>query len=261
MSDTVSGNQWLMFPRPNPQARIRLFCFPYAGGGSAIYRKWPGGLPGDIEVGLIQLPGREMRLREKALTEIGQIIERLAQNLRSYLDKPFAFFGHSMGAIISFELARHLRRIHQIEPNRLFVSGRRAPQLPISDHITYDLPDQEFLAEVIRLNGTPREALENQELMQLMLPLLRADFTVCQTYRYVHEPPLQCAITAFGGLEDAAANRERLEAWRAQTTNSFSLFMLPGDHFFIKTAKDEILHILGKTLSPEGAKQLHFRAS
>jgi medium-chain acyl-[acyl-carrier-protein] hydrolase len=249
----VSRNQWLLFPRPNPQARIRLFCFPYAGGGSAIYRKWPEGLPGNVEVGLIQLPGRETRLREKPLTEIAHIIEHLAQGLRSYLDKPFAFFGHSMGAIISFELARHLRRTHQVEPERLFVSGRRAPQLPDSDPITYDLPDQEFLAEVVRLNGTPIMALENQELMQLMLPLLRADFTVCQTYRYIHESPLRCPITAFGGLEDRAAGREKIDPWRAQTTNSFSLFMLPGDHFFIRTAKDKILPILEKTLSPEGA--------
>ncbi|HZF41201.1 MAG TPA: thioesterase domain-containing protein [Blastocatellia bacterium] len=254
----VSRDQWLLFPRSNPQARIRLFCFPYAGGGSAVYRRWPAELPGNIEVGLIQLPGRETRLREKPLTEITYIIEHLAQSLRPYLDKPFAFFGHSMGAIISFELARHLRWVHQVEPERLFVSGRRAPQLPISDPIIYDLPDQEFLAEIIRLNGTPITVLENQELMRLMLPLLRADFTACQTYRYVHEPPLQCPITAFGGLEDAAANRERLDAWRAQTMNSFSLFMLPGDHFFIKTTKDEILPIVGKTLSLEGAMPMRF---
>ena len=203
---------------------------------------------------MIQLPGREDRLREKALTNIASIIEGLERNLCSHLDKPFAFFGHSMGAIISFELARHLRRLNWTEPYRLFVSGRRAPQLPISDPITYNLTDHEFLAQVARLNGIPSGALENRELMETILPLLRADFEVCQTYRYADEPPLQCAITAFGGLEDEFADHEKLETWRAQTTNSFSLFMLPGDHFFIKTAKDEILRILGRTLSAAGRR-------
>jgi medium-chain acyl-[acyl-carrier-protein] hydrolase len=252
MINAPSIDQWLVFPRPNPRARIRLFCFPYAGGGSSIYRRWPDGLPSDVEVGLVQLPGRETRLRETALTEMAPIVELLAGSLRSRLDKPFAFFGHSMGAMISFEVARRLRRINGIQPDYLFVSGRRAPQLPISEPVTYNLADREFLMEVSRLNGIPREALENQELVQFMLPLLRADFTVCQTYRYVHEAPLQCSIVAFGGLEDAAADRERLEAWRSQTTNSFSLFMLPGDHFFIKTAKDEILRVLGRSLSSAG---------
>ena len=120
---------------------------------------------------MVQLPGRETRLRETALTEMAPIVELLAGSLRTRLDKPFAFFGHSMGAMVSFEVARRLRRINGIQPDYLFVSGRRAPQLPISEPVTYNLADREFLMEVSRLNGIPREALENQELVQFMPPV------------------------------------------------------------------------------------------
>jgi medium-chain acyl-[acyl-carrier-protein] hydrolase len=251
MVSTQVVNKWFLAPRPNAQAKLRLFCFPYAGGGSAVYRGWADRLPRDVEVCLAQLPGREARLRETALTSLSQIVDELAQHIRPYLDKPFVFFGHSMGAMIAFELARRLRRLYGVEPKHLFISGRRAPQLPYDEPTTYDLPDKEFLAEVVRLNGTPREVLEHEELMLLMLPLLRADFTVCQTYRYVPEPPLSHPVTVLGGLQDHETDREKLEGWREQTGAAFRLRMLPGDHFFLKTAQAEILQIMEQTLTAE----------
>jgi medium-chain acyl-[acyl-carrier-protein] hydrolase len=235
--------------KTNPQARLRLFCFHYAGGGPLIFRKWPDMLPSFVEVCPVQLPGRGSRLREPHFRQLMPLVEAVAENLQPYFDKPFAFFGHSMGAMISFELTRHLRREQGASPLQLFVSGRRAPQLPDTDPPTYDLPEKEFVEELRRLNGTPREALEHPELMQLVLPTIRADFSVCQTYVYTPEPPLNCPISAFGGLQDKDVGREKMEGWREQTNASFRLRMLPGDHFFLNTATDLLLHALTRDLA------------
>lgn len=242
-------DRWLIFPRPNPHASLRLFCFPYAGGSTLIFRKWRDALPSSVELCSVELPGRSTRLRESAFTTLGPLVEAVSQAISPYLDKPFAFFGHSMGAIVSFELARHLRRERGALPARLFISGRRAPQIPDDDPPTYNLPEPEFIEELRRLNGTPREILEHPELMQLILPLLRTDFAVCQTYVYTPEPPLNCPISVFGGLQDDPVKRSDLEAWREQTTAAFSLRMFPGDHFFLQTAAPTFLRTLAGELS------------
>jgi len=150
------------------------------------------------------------------------------------LDKPFAFFGHSLGALVSFELTRRLRREYGVHPVRLFVSAGRAPQIPRRGPPIHALPEEELLAELRRLNGMPGELMEHEELMEIMLPLLRADFAVYETYVYTNEPPLNCPISAFGGIQDHRVKDSDLEAWRAQTNVSFSLRMFPGDHFFLK---------------------------
>ena len=154
-----------------------------------------------------------------------------------------------MGALIAFELAHKLRDEYGIVPAHLFVSGRHAPQLPETDPITYNLEEAEFIEELRRLNGTPREILENPELMHLMLPLLRADFEVVETYVYWPGPALDCPITAFGGLQDQEVSRKEVEAWREQSIASFSLRMLPGGHFFLHTARQLLLQMLSQELS------------
>jgi medium-chain acyl-[acyl-carrier-protein] hydrolase len=241
-------NLWLTRFRPNAQARMRLFCFPYAGGGALIYRTWHESLPPNVELCAVQLPGRGNRLRESPFTNMPQLVEAVAAGILPYLDKPFAFFGHSMGALIGFELAHRLRSEHGLEPSIMFVSGRRAPQTPETDRITYNLPEDEFIEELRRLNGTPREVFEHPELMQLMIPLLRADFEVCQTYAYSPKPPLKCAIAAFGGLQDFEVTRSYLEGWRDHTSTSFSLSMLPGDHFFLHSYAATLLQRLSQEL-------------
>ena len=153
-----------------------------------------------------------------------------------------------MGAIIAFELARLLRREGRAQPLHMFVSGRTAPQLNRSHTPIYDLPKPELLEELKRLNGTPREVLEHPELMDLMLPILRADFSVCDTYEYTREPPLDCSLTAFGGLQDAGVPRRNLEGWREQTSASFTLRMLPGDHFFLHSDESLLLRLLASEL-------------
>lgn len=250
MTSASKAASWFSIQKPNPRARIRLFCFPYAGGGSQVYRLWPQSLLSEIEVCAAQLPGRGTRMKEQPFDNIVPMVEELAVAIEPYLDKPFAFFGHSMGAMISFELVRQLRSARGSEPAHLFVSGRRAPQLPNEDPITYNLPEAELCEELLRLNGTPKEVIEHPELMQIMLPLLRADFSVVETYVYRPDAPLKCPITVFGGLQDIEVTREQLEAWREQTTAACSLRMLPGNHFFLNDAQAQtiILRIISKEL-------------
>ncbi|NER81855.1 MAG: thioesterase, partial [Leptolyngbya sp. SIO1D8] len=167
----------------------------------------------------------------------------------SHLNKPFVFLGHSMGGLTSFEVARSLRRIQACSPKHLFVSGRRAPQIPDSDPPIHTLSDSDFIEELRRLNGTPEAVLANEELMQLLLPVLRADFAVLASYTYRSELPLNCPITAFGGLQDPDVSSEMLEAWQKQTAAVFAMQMFLGDHFFIHTAQPLLLKSLSRSLN------------
>jgi medium-chain acyl-[acyl-carrier-protein] hydrolase len=176
------------------------------------------------------------------------LVKAILRELRSYLDMPFAFFGHSMGAIISFELARLLRREHVPLPVHLFVSGRSAPQLSKPNLSTYGLGNAEFMEELLRLKGTPPEVLNHPDLMEVVLPLLRADFELIETYAYTHEPPLSIPLTAFGGLADLDNSRASLGGWRAQTTAAFSLRMLPGGHFYLTSNEERLLSVLAQEL-------------
>ena len=252
MTTATALDSWIAYRMPSPQARLRLFCFPYAGGGVSIFRAWSDSLPADVEVCPVQLPGRGTRLMEPPFTRLSPLIEALTQALFPLLDKPFAFFGHSLGALVSFELARQLRREYAVQPVRLFISADRAPQIPNRDPPIHSLPEGEFLVELRRLNGTPREVLEDEELRQIMLPLLRADFAVYETYGYSTEPPLNCPISAFGGLQDHRVSRGDLDAWRDQTSVSFSLRMFPGDHFFLNTTQPVLLRVLSQELRGAG---------
>jgi medium-chain acyl-[acyl-carrier-protein] hydrolase len=226
-----------------------MFCFPYAGGGASIYRGWGSSLPGDLEVCPVQIPGRESRLREPAFDHLEPMVAAIAEALDPHLGLPFVFFGHSMGAMIAFELARVLRRRGRPQPLHLFVSGRRAPQLPAREEPIHALPEPEFIAKLRELNGTPEEVLQHEELMKLIIPLLRTDFSVNETYEYKEEEPLQAGISAFGGLGDEEVTREDVEAWKEHTRGRFRMRMLPGDHFFINSGKDLILESVSRDLA------------
>lgn len=245
MINTSSANSWIQYWQRKPQAKIRLFCFPYAGGGASLYRNWSKDLPSQVEVCPVQLPGRENRLLEKPFSDMPSLIATLSSVLLPYLDMPYAFFGHSMGALISFELGCYLRRYEQIsKPACLFVSGHRAPQIPDPDPPTHALPVPEFIEELRRLDGTPEEVLQNDELLRLVLPLLRADFSLCETYLYNPEEPLQCPITAFGGLQDKSVPRESIISWREQTNGQFKARFFAGGHFFLEKEQDAVLKAL-----------------
>jgi medium-chain acyl-[acyl-carrier-protein] hydrolase len=234
--------------RANPHAHFRLFCFPYAGGGASIYYAWSRSLPAAIDVCAVQLPGRENRLKEPLFTSLAPLIDSLARELAPFFDKPFAFFGHSLGALISFELARRLRSMQQPGPAQLFVSAYRAPQLPQSREMLHNLSTTEFLRSVFRMGGTPPAVILNKELVSLMLPTLRADFTIYETYSYTREEPLACPITAFGGEQDTLVTVRELQDWREQTHSSFKLCMLPGNHFFLQGSQQQLLQIITSDL-------------
>lgn len=242
------SNVWVSCYKPNPQAKLRLFCFPYAGGSGSIFRPWLNYLPSTIELCSIELPGRGKRIANPPFIRLKPLIESLTSVILPNLDKPFAFFGHSMGGIVSFELTRILAREYGIYPVSLLISGCRAPQVPASTPPIHQLPDSDFLEELRRFNGTPQAVLENAELIELMLPTLRADFAVLETYKYVFEPPLNCPIAVFGGLEDKEVSYKDLSAWRSQTGKAFSLLMFEGDHFFIDSVRSLFLASLLQNL-------------
>jgi len=245
---TSTGSRWLAVSALNPHAQLRLFCFPYSGAGAFVFRAWLRSFPAHIEVCPVRLPGRESRIDEPLITEMQSLAQMTAAGLRPYLDRPFAFFGHSMGALLSFELARYLRRHHGISPVRLFVGGHGAPHLANDDPPMYDLPEIEFVTKLRDMNGTPEEVLDDAELRQLILPTLRADFAVCETYVYEDDEPLDCPISAFGGAQDTYVSRQDLEAWRAHTASHFAVRVFPGDHFFLKTARSFLIRAILRDL-------------
>jgi medium-chain acyl-[acyl-carrier-protein] hydrolase len=240
---------WFNCAKPDSHARLRLFCFPYAGGGASIYRGWENYLPPGMEVWSVQPPGRGSRFKEPAFASMDSLVAAAATAIEPFLDLPIAFFGHSVGAFASFELAHLLANKFGVKVGHLFVSGARGPQLPRNRRRIHDLPEDEFITELKTLNGTPHEVLENPELMKMVSTTLRADFAIAETYLSSHRSPLNCPITVFGGLEDTLVSREDLEAWRIHTTNSFDLLQLPGDHFFIHTSDSLMFRILSRELT------------
>lgn len=244
-------NPWLIFSGSKQHTTCRLFCFPYAGGGAALFRTWPAALPATIELCAVQLPGREERLHEAPLCTWPELLSQLTLALEPWLDKPFALFGHSMGAIIAVALAHHWRSHH--EPRQLFLSACPAPgalpQAPL-----HCLADADLVAAVnARYGNIPTAMLTQPEIMALFVPSLRADFMLYETYaQYAVKtsvaPPLSCPVTVFGGLQDQLVRREHLVAWRSQTTGRFTMRMFPGDHFFLKNAQSPLLQATSQLL-------------
>ena len=248
MSRPGGLNSWVMIPKPSPQARLRLFCFPYAGGGASVFYPWARLLPPEVEVCAVQLPGREGRLIEPPISDLMELVDRLYDALVPYFDRPFAFFGHSNGGLMAFELARRLRREGRPGPVHLYVGGRPAPQLPLTEEPIHSLPEAEFMDTLRRFNGTPEEILENKEIMQLISPTLRADFSLGETYVYQDGAPLEIPVSAYGGHADAEVEQAQVEAWREQTTDAFHLVMFPGDHFFLNGDRQQVLDELDREL-------------
>lgn len=234
MKTASQNSAWFRCFHPRPDSAFRLFCFPYAGAGASVFRSWAQEAPTGIEVYGIQLPGREFRLREPLLTDVNAVVDAIAPEMADLLDKPFAIFGHSLGALIGFELTRRLQALSLPTPQRLFVSARQAPQVPLEGKQIHLLPEAELKAELRDYAGTPEVVLQDDSLMSLLLPVVRADIGMNETYQYVSELPISCPISAFAGLRDSKVRVASVEAWAEQTTEDFKLHCFDGNHFFLK---------------------------
>jgi medium-chain acyl-[acyl-carrier-protein] hydrolase len=233
---------WIFGARISSNARCRLFCLPHSGSGASQFSLWKNFLPTALDIFPIQLPGRENRFREAPLTQILRMAEILARELQPYLDRPYILYGYSLGALIAFELARQLRREKVTPAVALYALARPAPHLAQSRSPLHQLPDDAFLIELTsRFNGMSSAILQDRELMELLLPALRADITALETYVYQAEAPLDCPICAFGGNLDATAKEDSLRPWQLHTSRSFELKILQGDHFFFRNNQQSIL--------------------
>jgi medium-chain acyl-[acyl-carrier-protein] hydrolase len=177
---------------------------------------------------------------EKAHPRMGPLIEALLSELQPYLDLPCAFFGYSMGALIAFEMARALRAHHDLTPLHLFLAARRGPRLP-SSSFTTGLGDREFIKELERIGGVPKQILESPDMLELILPTIRADFALCESYSYSRGPLLDCPLTILGGKEDPDVSYRALATWAEETTSRCTVKMLNGDHFFMHSCQSVII--------------------
>lgn len=249
----MSTQLWLRRLKPTPQARLRLFCFHFAGGSASAFRTWPALLAErrpDVEVCAVQPPGRENRLNERPFTHVAPLVDALITVLRPELDCPFALFGHSMGAIVAYELAQALTRIGA-PLSHLLVSARRAPGTAERYAPIHQAPTDDALLRAIqqRYHNLPDLLLQDAELKAIYAPLLRADFTLVDTYTPSTLTPLPCPITAFGGAADPIATEAELSAWRAVTQSNFALHLLPGGHFYLQEQSSPLLEHIANTLA------------
>jgi len=242
---------WLQWPMVRRDASMRLFCFHYAGVGASVYRQWGFNLPASVEVAAIQLPGRANRLAEPPIADVPSLIDALVSNLGPHLKGRFAFFGHSMGAVVAHELAHALRDRGLLSPSHLIVSGRKAPTVRNRFSLLQHLPDNLFVAEINnRYGGIAPEILQHQEIMDLLLPCLRADITALENFSVPARAPLDIPITVFGGDSDRQTPVEDLQAWGEETSAGCDVQVFPGGHFYLDSLRDRVLAEIVKVLRP-----------
>jgi medium-chain acyl-[acyl-carrier-protein] hydrolase len=243
------GEAWFVRPRPNPAARARLFCFPHAGGAASAYYAWGAALP-ELEVVAVQPPGREGRMRERPIVHGAELVSRLADALESQLDRPAFFFGHSMGALMAYEVARELRRRGAALPVHLYASGRRSPTVPDVEPQLHRLPDAGLVAELERrFGGMPAAIIEEPELLALFLPIIRADVTLLETHVFGAEAPLDVPMSALGGVDDHQTTPELLGAWQSLCARPIEVRNFRGGHFYLHQHRGEFLQFLRSDLS------------
>lgn len=245
------NDSWWRRLGPHSGAGANLFCFPYAGGGSAAFRLWPAALPSHLGVWAPELPGRGSRWSEAPMKSIPTLVDALLAALQPHLNLPFIFFGHSMGAVLAFEITQALVLRGQPTPRHLIVSARRPPHIPSDLPDLHPLPNDEFIAEINRrYGGISQELLAERELFDILLPGLRADITALKSYRPALRAPLMCAISAFGGVHDRLTPRSHLDEWRSQTTGPFQVRMFPGDHFYLDSCRLALLAHVASLAAP-----------
>jgi medium-chain acyl-[acyl-carrier-protein] hydrolase len=239
----MEQTQWFTRFNRLEDAPYRLICFPSVGGGANLFRTWPEALQG-AEVWAATLPGRGRRIGEPARDCVEQLVDEITPELARLTDKRYLLFGHSLGALLVFEIAMRLRELGFPSPRHLFVSAFRSPERSNPNREMHRLPDVEFIQELRRYGGTPDVVLEQREMMQVLLPTLRADFKLYETWRYRECSPLDCPITALAGLNDSVARVGEMESWGRWTRQDFELRLLRGGHFFIQDSRANVMRLL-----------------
>jgi medium-chain acyl-[acyl-carrier-protein] hydrolase len=238
---------WFPYWRPKSRAPLRLFCFPFAGGTASAFQRWAE-LGPSVEILAVQYPGRETRLHEPPCQSVPALVEELGPVMLPLLDRPFALFGYSLGTFLCLELARWLQRVGARVPLGLMLAAGVPPdqEREQSSHV---LTDEELIARMKRIGGTPPEVLAHPKLMQLLLPMLRADFEMASRYSAPTDSPLPLPFAVWGGIQDDQPLPEELERWRKFTRGSFAIHLIPGGHFFLHHAGDELRQGLKRTLA------------
>jgi medium-chain acyl-[acyl-carrier-protein] hydrolase len=229
--------------------RLRLFCFPYAGGSSVLFRDWPNYLAASVDICTIEVAGRERLLAGQRTETFAQLLARVGEILNEQVDRPYAMFGYSMGALVSYLLARSQCERGLRPPSALLVAAHRAPHLPRRRDCLHNLSDAELIEALIELRGTPFEVLENREVMELYLPSVRSDLRFSETYQHESGERLPCPIYAFGGLADNEVSEDEIAAWQVLTAGAFRLEMIQGNHFFLHQTPDHLLAGVNTALS------------
>jgi medium-chain acyl-[acyl-carrier-protein] hydrolase len=239
---------WFYRPAATRSAELRLFCFPYAGAGPTIFRSWGRLLPASIEVCGVLLPGRAFRFDERPRDRLGPLADELVSVFRGLPAGPFAFFGHSFGGLLCFEVARRLHRLGARLPAHLVVSACPPPHLPAAEPDVHRLPDRALKERLQKLGGTPLPVLEYPDLMDLFLPALRADLKAFETHDHEPGPPLPVPITVLGGYGDRLARPETLEEWGLYTREPFDVRVFGGGHFFLHSDEEAVVATLAEIL-------------
>ncbi|MFA0812686.1 thioesterase II family protein [Microbulbifer epialgicus] len=237
---------WLQIPNPKPNAVIRLMCLPHAGGSAALYRPWAKLLPDSVELVLVCLPGRGHRYNETMPADMQTLISLLSRAVTPILDRPWAVFGHSMGATVAHELILSLHRESLRDPEHLFVSARKAPQFQKSGNI-HKLDDESLCQRITQLGGTAPELLEMPELRALFLPAIREDYRLIETSKVSSDQLLNCPITAMVGRDDPVLSINDARGWQQWTNCQFQLKEYAGNHFYLSDCPDSVVrHIIHK---------------
>ncbi|GAB6040377.1 thioesterase II family protein [Endothiovibrio diazotrophicus] len=244
-------NAWVTCPSPKPDARLRMFCLPFAGGGASVYQPWGKRFGPDIEVCSIQLPGRENRASEPAFRDIQALAGLLANQLALYLDKPYLIYGHSMGGLLTFEVLRQLQDGGYPLPQVAFIAAHRAAHLPPRRRPLFGLDDRQFIQKVSDFGGFQQEILVNEELLNFVLPTLRADFEACDGYRYEPGAPVDCPLVAISGAHDLEVPPEDMDPWQEHTLHPLHHVTLDAGHFFLKTHADALIDQLQRYASQQ----------
>ena len=245
---SIAESVWMPYCQEAPGARLTLFCFHCAGSGASMFRAWRQHIPKDIDLRPIQLPGRENRLKETPYTHIEPLVEDATQALTPHLSRPFAIFGHSMGALVAFEVARKIRSTSRLEPAHLFLSSYPASQLVRSRQAMANLPEDEFLVRAADYHWIPEQLLRNRELTTAIAEILRADVATCESYAYRHDAPFECPVSVFGGQKDPYVSRDELLAWQDHALGPFKLRLFPGDHSYHQESRQRLLSVISAEL-------------